>query len=57
MYLLDYFYYRKFPKFSYIKVADKIAYASSADPDQTAPLRSSLIRVYTVCYYDIFLKK
>ena len=25
-------------------------WANSVEPDQTAPLRSSLIRVYTVCY-------
>ena len=29
-------------------ISDKIAYAISADPDQTAP--SSLIGVYTVCH-------
>ena len=27
----------KCPKISYIKVSDKMAYANSADPDQTAP--------------------
>ena len=30
-------YYGKFPKILYTKVADKMAYANSADPDQTAP--------------------
>ena len=30
-------YYRKCPKILYIKVADKMAYANSASPDQTAP--------------------
>ena len=30
-------YYGKCPKISYNKVSDKIAYANSADPDQTAP--------------------
>ena len=29
--------YGKCPKISYTKVADKMAYANSADPDQTAP--------------------
>ena len=29
--------YGKCPKFSYDKVSDKMAYANSADPDQTAP--------------------
>ena len=29
-------------------VSDKIAHANSADPDQTAPEKSSLIWVYTV---------
>ena len=29
--------YRKFAKFSYITVSDKMAYANSADPDQTTP--------------------
>ena len=37
--------YRNDPKFS-----DTQALANSADPDQTAPLRSSMIRVYTVCH-------
>ena len=30
-------YYGKCPKISYTKVSDKMAYANSADPDQTAP--------------------
>ena len=29
--------YGKCPKISYTKVSDKMAYANSADPDQTAP--------------------
>ena len=29
--------YGKCPKISYTKVANKMAYANSADPDQTAP--------------------
>ena len=29
--------YGKCPKISYTKVSDKISYANSADPDQTAP--------------------
>ena len=29
--------YGKYPKISYTKVSNKIAYANSADPDQTAP--------------------
>ena len=36
--------YRNVPKFS-----DRQVWANSADPDLTAPRRSSLIRVYTVC--------
>ena len=40
------------PKFS-----DRQVWTNSADPDQTAP-RSSLIRVFTVCYsIGIFLTK
>ena len=30
----------KCPKFLYTKIADKMAYANSADPDQTAPERA-----------------
>ena len=33
-----------------------MAYANSADPDQTAP-RSSLIWVYTVCHSTMYFKK
>ena len=29
--------YGKCPKISYTKIADKMAYANSVDPDQTAP--------------------
>ena len=29
--------YSKYPKISYTKVSDKMSYANSADPDQTAP--------------------
>ena len=29
--------YGKCPKISYTKMSDKMAYANSADPDQTAP--------------------
>ena len=29
--------YGTYPKSSYTKVPDKLAYANSADPDQTAP--------------------
>ena len=41
--------YGKCPQMSYVKVADKIAYANNADPDQTAP-EGALVRVYTVCH-------
>ena len=46
----------------YTKVSDKIAYTNKADPDQTAheeqlDLRSSLIRVYTVCHSTMYFKK
>ena len=30
--------YSKCPKISYTEVSDKIAYANSVDPDQTAPV-------------------
>ena len=40
-----YLLYRNDPKF-----LDRYAWANSADPDQNAPRRSSLIRVYTVCH-------
>ena len=49
--------YGKCIKISYTKVSDKMAYANSADPDQTAPERSSLIRVYTVCHSTKYFKK
>ena len=29
----------------------KVIFANSVDPDQTAPLGASLIRVHTVCLY------
>ena len=29
--------YGKYPKISYTKVADQMAYANNADPDQTVP--------------------
>ena len=35
----------KYPKVSYIKVSDKMAYANSADPDQTGPSGSILIAI------------
>ena len=37
----SYMKYSKCPKISYTKVANKLAYANSADPDQTAPLEQS----------------
>ena len=33
--------YRKCPNISYTKVSDKMAYANSVDPDQTAPQEQS----------------
>ena len=33
--------YGKYPKISYTKVSDKMAYVNSADPDQTAPKEQS----------------
>ena len=42
--------YGKCPKILNTKVSDKMTYANSVDPDQTAPEGSSLIRVYTVCH-------
>ena len=45
--------YGECPKISHTKVFDKIAYANSTNPDQTA----CLIRVYTVCHsYKLFKK-
>ena len=34
-----------------LKYWDKKVCESSIDPDRTAPRRSSLFRVYTVCYF------
>ena len=48
--------YDNCPKISYTKVADKMAYANSADPDQTA-LKEHLIRVYIVCHFTMYFKK
>ena len=48
--------YGKCPKILYAEVSDKLAFADSADPDQTAP-RSSLIRAYTVCLSIVYLRK
>ena len=51
--------YGRRQKISYTKLANKMAYANSADPDLTAPetFRSSLIKVYTVFYCTKYLKK
>ena len=38
------------------KDSDKVVYGNSAAPDQTA-LKSSLIRVYTVCHSTNYFKK
>ena len=46
--------YGKCPKILNTKVSDKMIYAISADPDQTAP---SLIRVYTVCFSIKYFKQ
>ena len=46
----------KCTKISNTKVADKMAYANSANPDQTAP-EGGLIRVYTFCYSTKHFKK
>ena len=51
--------YGECPKISNNKVSDKMTYANSADPDQTAPPKEQLIRVYTVCHstkYDRILR-
>ena len=34
-----------------------MAYANSADPDQTAPEGAAWIRVYTVCHSTKYFKK
>ena len=39
----------------YTKVFDKIRYANSVDPDQTASLGA--VRVYTVCHTTKYFKK
>ena len=44
--------YGKCPKIVYTKVSDKMAYANSADPDQTA-----LIEVCTVYHSTKYFKK
>ena len=44
--------YGKCPTILYTKVSDKVAYANSADPDQTV-----LIKVYTVCHSIKYFKK
>ena len=46
----------KCPKITYTEVADKMAYAKIADPDQTS-FRSNLIRVYMVFHFAKYLKK
>ena len=43
--------YGKCPKNSNTKVSDKMTYANSADPDQTAP------DVYIVCHSTKYFKK
>ena len=48
--------YGKCLKIPYTKVSDKMEYANSADPDQTAP-EGGLIRVYTVCHSTKHFKK
>ena len=53
----SYFEYTKCPKISNSKVSNKMTYANSANPDQTAPEGSSLIRVYTVCHSTKYFKK
>ena len=35
--MMIYHIYCKCPKISYTKISDTVAYANSADPDQTAP--------------------
>ena len=47
--------YGKCPKISYTKVANKMAYANSADPHQTVP-EGGLIRVYTVCLFNKYFR-
>ena len=48
--------YGKCPKISNIKVSEKMTYANSADPHQTAP-EGGLIRVYIVCHSTKYFKK
>ena len=47
-------YHIKCPQISYTKVFDKMAYANSADLDQTAP--EGLIWVYIVCNFQSILR-
>ena len=37
IFILTYYSYGKCPKISYTKVSDRMAFANSADTDQTAP--------------------
>ena len=41
----------KRPKLRIFRQKDANVIANSEDPDQNAPLRSILIRVFTVCHY------
>ena len=48
--------YSKCCKNSNTKVSDKMAYANSVDPDQTAP-EGAVIRVFTVYHSTKYFKK
>ena len=46
------FHYSKCPKISYTNISDKMVYANSADPDQTAPEE-----VHIICHSTKYLVK
>ena len=47
----------KCPKISYTKVSDKMAYANSADPDQTALERAVQSGSTLFCHFTKYFKK
>ena len=46
-------FYGKCAKISYTKVSDKMAYANSADPDQTAPEILNILQTFAQNLYFI----
>ena len=60
-YIWDYFLsiqtYDECPKISYTIESDKMEYANNAEYASSADLRSSLVRVCTVCRFTKYFKK